>query len=224
MKKFLALLLTLAMAVGLSACGILFEPDTALENLEGVVIRAKTNSSDDEDRPFVFYVIRDGVAEPISQEQAKEIAPEAISASFYDEAEETVRWFAQLIYVPKAEDFDADNFTYRRESWLATDYGEQFRVYYSRWSGAQRDVHERATEVMLRGVYFFHDGNPDQWFGRDYSNGTRILTSFTVISNGDALLVSRQEENAVYVPLEDGSFQLLLECPANSELEYVWFP
>ena len=148
-------------------------------------------------------------------------APEAVTGSEYEDAVTTL-WFTQLIYMPRTEMYEGEKFLYKNYPWLQTDFGEQYRVYYQNWGGPKIDAGSDVQAVMQQAAQHFHDGDINKMssFG---STGERGLTWFIVVSNGERILVQHQED-ALYLPVEDGTFRLLMECPDGGQFDYYWFP
>ena len=172
--------------------------------------------------PYEYYAIRGGDAVRIPQCVAVFAAPGAVSGSKYED-EETVWWYAALIYMPRKEMFDESIYVGLKYPWISTDFSESHRVYYHRWSGAKRMPDDAQVVVIRQAAHYFHDGDKSDWSGMVTATGERTLTSFMFISNGDRLLVQHGGK-CVYQPLADGTYQLLMECPKGGQFDYYWFP
>lgn len=181
--------------------------------------------------PYVYYAIRENGVEEVDVEAVKQVAPEMVIGEGYGSHgfvnEGVTQWFAQLIYMPRVELFDGSRFARRNDPWLPTEFGENIRIYYRVWSGEDREAGPEIESVMLQAAYAFHDGDPEKWIGRgggpddDFS---RILTSFLLTYNAETLFVENREDN-LYRPMEDGTFQLVMEMPDESSyITYYWFP
>jgi hypothetical protein len=168
--------------------------------------------------PFEYYVVRDGDAVRIPRWVAVFGAPEIISGSKYED-EHTAQWFTRLSYWKR---YGIDPLLDRSGSWLPTEFGEKYRIYYENWGGPKIDAGSDVQAVMQQAAQYFHDGDINKMssFG---STGERGLTWFIVVSNGERILVQHQED-ALYLPVEDGTFRLLMECPKGGRFDYFWFP
>ena len=172
--------------------------------------------------PFEYYAVRGQDAVRIPQWIVVFSTPEAVSGSKYED-EVTTQWFTQLIYMPRTEMYEGEKFLYKNYPWLQTDFGEQYRVYYQNWGGPKIDAGTDVQAVMRQTAHEFHDGDPDNWCSMDNASGERGLTWFIVVSDGKQTLVQHQED-ALYLPLEDGAFRLVMECPEDGQFDYYWFP
>ena len=77
--------------------------------------------------------------------------------------------------------------------------------------------------VMRQAAHAFHDGDPDSWCSMDNASGERGLTWFIVVSDGKQILVQHQED-ALYLPMDDGTFRIVMKCPEDGQFDYYWFP
>ena len=171
--------------------------------------------------PVEYYAVRGGDAVRVPILMALLAEPEAVSGSKYED-EVTSQWFVELIYMPRVEMFDGHKFLSRNDPWIPTEFGEKYRIYYENWGGPKIDAGSDVQAVMQRAAHHFHDGDINKMssFG---STGERGLTWFIIVSDGERILVQHQKE-ALYLPMADGSFQLLMECPQGGQFDYFWFP
>lgn len=168
--------------------------------------------------PFEYYAVRGGDAVRVPTLVALLSQPEAVTSSKYED-EATSQWFARLSYWKR---YGIDPVLDRSGSWLPTEFGEKYRIYYQNWGGPKNDAGTDVQAVMRQAAHYFHDGDIDNMtsFG---SSGERGLTWFIVASNGERLLVQHQED-ALYLSMPDGTFRLLMECPEGGQFDYYWFP
>jgi len=172
--------------------------------------------------PFEYYAVRGGDAARVPGWVMLFAGSDAITGSKYDD-EVTTQWFVELIYMPRVELFDSGEFLGRHYSWLPTDFSESHRVYYHRWAGPKRNPDDETLAVMRQAAQTLHSGSRNTWSSMVNATGERTLTWFIFVSNGDSLLVQHRE-GGLYLPMEDGTFQLLMECPQGGQFDYYWFP
>ena len=221
MKKWLALVLVLVLAVVVCIAGYFWMVGTA-----DCVVRVDTGlyGLGNGLEPNEYYVIRDGAAEQVPLWVVELIAPEAVSCGRFED-EVTTWWHAQLIYVPRVGLFDSKLFLGRNRPWITTDFGENYRIYYRHSGGPQVEAWEEIHSGMQQAAQFFHDGDPNEFISGGYDSPDRILTSFTVVSDGESILIMRQWED-LYLVMPDGTFQLVLQLPelGDIDFDYFWFP
>ena len=169
---------------------------------------------------YAYYAICGDHAVRVAPWVLEQLAPEAISGSKYKDME-TTQWFTRLMYVYDVSHFESKDFLQRNHPWLPTDFGERYRVYYHRWAGEERMPDAVQQAVLVHAAEKLHSGDIE-----DYSmmgGLDRGLTWYILVSNGEKLLLQHKEET-LYRPLEDGTFQLLMECPQDGQFDYFWFP
>ena len=198
-----------------------------LEGLECLVqVHTQAGSLSGSDRdPYTYYAIRESGVEQVDAEEVALIAPEMLDpvSSDYDNGE-TSRWFVELMYAPRVENYDSKGFSARNQPWLPTDFGENVRIYYSRWSHSDREMKAESgiEQVMLQTAYALFTEDLEK-----YSAGNEPawqLTWFMVTANADTFFVEDRDNN-LYRPMPDGSLQLLLEMPDNvTAVSRFWFP
>lgn len=171
---------------------------------------------------YAYYAICGDNAVRVAPWVLEQLAPEAISGNKYKDTMVTHQWFAHLYYMPRVEMFNGDKFLSRNDPWMPTEFGEKYRVYYQGWSGTKIDAGTEVQAVMVDAAHYFHDGDINNMSSYSYS-GERGLTWYILVSNGEKLLLQHKEET-LYRPLEDGTFQLLMECPPDGQFDYFWFP
>ena len=219
MKKYfpvIAVVLILALVVGICVGSYYLPVMTA----DCIVRVSYTGFAQLFNEPFVYYAICGTEAVRVSEKVVEQLAPKAISGSKYGDVS-TAQWFERLIYVSHVKYFDYKDFLWRNDPWLATEFGEKYRVYYDHHAGGERMPNEKEQAVMLQAAQSMHSGDIDDWS----SGGSmeRTLTWFILISNGEQMMLQHKEE-ALYRPMEDGTFELLMECPVGGQFDYFWFP
>ena len=170
--------------------------------------------------PFEYYAICGTEAVRVSEQVVEQLAPEAISGSRYGDVSST-EWFAHLYHAHRASYFGAKDFLERNDPWLPTDFGETYRVYYHHWHGAERMPDEKEQQILVNTAQQMHSGDIN-----DFSSAggpARGLTWYILVSHGEQKLVQLKEE-ALYRPMEDGTFAHLMDCPAGGQFDYFWFP
>ena len=170
--------------------------------------------------PFEYYAICGTEAVRVSEQVVEQLAPMAISGSRYGDVSST-EWFAHLYYAHRVPYFQATDFLYRNDPWLPTDFGETYRVYYHHWHGAERMPDEKEQQILVNAAQQMHSGDIN-----DFSSAggpARGLTWYILVSHGEQKLVQLKEE-ALYRPMEDGTFAHLMDCPAGGQFDYFWFP
>ena len=167
-----------------------------------------------------YYAICGNHAIRVSEQVLEQLAPKVLSGSKYGDLSST-QWFARLHYVPYLSYFQSEHFLHRNYPWLATEFGEKYRVYYHHWTGAERTPNEKEQQVLLNAAQTLHSGDIDDYTS---SNGIeRGLTYYVLISNGEQMLLQHEGEG-LYRPMEDGTFELIMKIPNGGDLEYIWFP
>ena len=90
-----------------------------LEGLECLVqVHTQAGSLSGSDRdPYTYYAIRESSVEQVDAEAVALIAPEMLDpvSSDYDNGE-TSRWFVELMYAPRVENYDSKGFSARNSS------------------------------------------------------------------------------------------------------------
>lgn len=199
----------------------------ALEGLECLVqVHTQAGSLSGSDRdPNTYYAIRESGVEQVEVEAVGLIAPEMLDPAGSDsDNEETSSWFVELMYAPRVENYDSEDFSDRNRPWLPTDFGENVRIYYSRWSHSDRDMkaEPEIEQAMLQGAYALFTEDLEK-----YSAGNKLawqLTWFMVTANGDTIFIEDRDDN-LYRPMPDSSLQLLIEMPDDvTDISYFWFP
>lgn len=170
--------------------------------------------------PYAYYAVRGTDAVRVAPWVLEQIAPEVISGSKYGDVAST-QWFAHLYYAPYLSYFQSEQFLERDNPWMPTDFGENYRVYYDHWHGAERMPEEQEQKVLLDAAQTLHSGDINDWSS---TNGIdRGLTWYILVSNGDQMLLQLKEEQ-LYRPMVDGSFELVMDCPESGQFDYYWFP
>ena len=218
MKKWIAIVLAvLVVLLGAAAwIGSYFLPVYAADCVVRVSFTGLSNIFHE------YYAVLGDRAVRVADWVVEDICPEAISGDKYKDTK-TTQWITSLIYVPRAEMFDGEQFLYRNYPWLPTDFGEQYRVYYHNRGGPKNDAGPEVQTAMEQAARYFHDGDINNWSSMSNGTGDRELTWFIFVSDGNNLLVQLKED-ALYLPNGDGTFQLLMECPAEGQFDYFWFP
>lgn len=171
--------------------------------------------------PFEYYAIRGDDAVRIPGWLVLLMNPEAAAGSKYDD-QETTQWFAQMIYMPRAEMFEESIYVGLGYPWIDTDFSTAHRIYYHRWSGPSRVPDEQALAVMRRAFHDFHDGDPSDDVSLTTATGEKTLLSLMFVTDGSKLVVQRGRK--LYLPMEDGSFLEVMECDKYGQFDYYWFP
>ncbi len=168
--------------------------------------------------PFEYYAVRGNDAVRIPALVAFLAEPEIVTGDKFED-EVTSQWFVRLSYWKR---YGLNLTLDENGSWLPTDFGEKHRIYYQNWGGPKNDAGTDVQMVMWHAAHYFHDGDINNMssFG---SSGERGLTWFIVVSDGERILVQHQED-ALYLPLADGTFRLLMECPRGGQFDYFRFP
>ena len=170
---------------------------------------------------YAYYAVCGNFVFGVSEDVAQELAPEAVSGSPYGDMSST-QWFTHLNYAPYLSYFESKEFVYRNHSWLPTEFGEQYRVYYDHRHGAERAPDEKEQQAMVHAAQTLHHGSIDDWTMFDGIG--RQLTWYILVSNGEQMLLQLEEE-ALYRVMEDGTLVKLMGAPpGGGQFEYFWFP
>lgn len=170
--------------------------------------------------PYEYYAVCGTEAVPVSTWVLEQIAPEAISGSSFGDTAPT-QWLAHLYYAHRASHFGANEFLERNDPWLPTDFGETYRVYYHHWHGADRMPEETELQMLVDAAHSLHTGDINDWSSA--GGPARGLTWYILVSDGERHLLQHKEE-ALYLPLEDGTFAHIMDCPEDGQFDYYWFP
>lgn len=171
--------------------------------------------------PFEYYAVRDTDTVRVPYIVAVLAAPEAVTSSEYED-EETAWWYGEMIFMPRKEMFDESIYVGLQYPWIDTDFSESHRIYYHRWSGAKRMPDDGQAAVMRQAFHYFHDGDSSDYVSLKPATGEKTLASFMFVSNGENLLVEHGRK--LYMPMDDGTFQLIMECGKTGRFDYYWFP
>lgn len=216
MKKWLAILLALVLAVTVWIGSYYLPVWTA----DCIVRVSYTGFNALFREPYAYYAVCGDNAVCISPWVLEQIAPEAISRSVYNDVSST-QWFAHLYYAHRVPYFQAKEFLDRNDPWLPTKFGENYRVYYDHWHGAERLPDEREQQVLVGAAETLHSGDINDWSSA--GGPARGLTWYILVSNGEKQLLQLKEE-ALYLPMEDGTFRHIMDCPEGGQFDYFWFP
>ena len=219
MKKWLPLLavvLILALVVGICVGSYYLPVMTA----DCIVRVSYTGFAQLFHEPFVYYAVCGNEAVRVSEQVVEQLEPKAISGSKYGDLSST-QWFTHLFYMKQPIGFQSKKFLYGDNPWLPTNFGESYRVYYDHWGGAERMPDEQEQQVLVDAAQTLHSGDINDFSSTD--GIYRGLTWYILVSNGEHMLVQLKEE-ALYRPMEDGTFELLMECPVGGQFDYFWFP
>lgn len=162
--------------------------------------------------PYEYYALNNRGAIRVPGFLAKAaLGPDAEARTIYDDAE-TAYWFATLQY-------GKDELTSDSKLHLDTSFGPGYWLVYDNWIRGTPAPGEEDFALMLRAAESLHDGDLDNWIWQ--GGGATGLTSFMVIRNRDRYLL---EENGrrLLLPLEDGGFQEMMDCPEGGHFD-CWF-
>lgn len=183
------------------------------------------------DQPrYEYYAIGKSGVEQVNEETVKGIAPEVLFKNLrkgpYFGSAGTYQWYIKLMYAPQVEAFESEDFLYRNSSWMPTDLGENFRVYYSYWGPGHANqappLDPEVTKVMLQAAHFSYTTNPDVILPE--SGLPQILEDFMVTVNDGRILLEAQAVG-LFLPMEDGSLLQVFETDqALISASYFWFP
>ena len=169
---------------------------------------------------YAYYAVCGNFVFGVSEDVAQQMAPEVVSGSPYGDMSYT-QWFTHLYYAPYLSYYESKEFVYRNHPWLATEFGEQYRVYYDHWRGTKREPDKKEQQAMVHAAQTLHSGDLEDW---SMSDGIgRQLTWYMLVSNGEQMLLQLEEE-ALYRVMEDGSLVKLMSAPSGGQFEYFWFP
>ena len=176
---------------------------------------------------YEYYAIRDSGVEIIDEETAGAFDRRLVDSDLRESGnrfgnEGTKRWFAQLMYAPRVENYDSERYMYRNHYWLPTEFEDNVRIYYSYRGPAEEKAEPEIEQVMLQAAHTFFTEDLEK-----YRAGNELawqLTCFMVTVNGDTVFIEDRDNN-LYRPMPDGSLQLLIEMPNTySRVSYYWFP
>ena len=178
---------------------------------------------------YEYYAILEKGVEPLDEEMARAIDPKLVDTDRREQGtifgnEGTNRWYTRLIYAPQVENFHSEQFRYRNIPWLPTEWGEHIRIYYSCWDAGKTDLRitpdveaamrQSAYGLFTKDLEIYDIGNEE----------VCMLLGFMTVSNDGRILVEVQSQG-LYLPMPDGSLQLLIELPHSmNTVSYFWFP
>lgn len=218
MKKWIAIICAVVLAL-LFWAGAYFWP---VWTADCVVRVSYTGFNGILHEPYEYYAVSGNDAVKVSEWVLQMAAPEAISGNKYKD-QKTTQWITELIYMPRVDAFESKEFLQRNNPWLPTDFGENYRVYYHRWGGAERMPDEAEQALMVRAAETLHSGDIEDWSSMGAALGERGLTWFIVASNGEQVMLQHREER-LYRIRDDGSLEAVMDCPQGGQFDYYWFP
>ena len=162
--------------------------------------------------PCEYYALNDRGAIRVPGFLAKAVlGTDAEERTIYDDTE-TAYWFATLQY-------GKDDLTSDSKPHLDTSFGPGYWLVYDNWTRSTPAPGEEDIALMLRAAEFLHDGDLDNWAWQ--GGGATGLTSFMAIRNGNQYLLEENEQRLL-LPLEDGGFQKMMDCPKGGHFD-CWF-
>ncbi len=162
--------------------------------------------------PYEYYALNECGAVRIPGFLAKAaLGAEAEERTIYDDTE-TAYWFATLQY-------GKDELTSDSEPHLDTSFGPGYWLVYDNWTCSTPAPREEDIAFMLRAAESLHNGDLENWVWQ--GGGATGLTSFMVIRNGEQYLLI-ENDRRLLLPLEDGSFRKMMDCPEGGHFD-CWF-
>ena len=215
-KQLLILVLILGLIAGICVASYYLPVMTA----DCVVRVAYRGFSQLFNEPYEYYAVCGSTAVQVAPWVLEQIAPEAIEGSVYGDLS-SAHWFTRLYYAPYLSYYESEKFLERNDPWLSTEFGEKYRVYYHHWHGEERMPDETEQQVLVNAAETLHSGDINDISSSDGIG--RGLTWYILVANGEQMLLQLKEE-ALYRPLEDGSFAHIMDCPEGGQFDYYWFP
>lgn len=179
----------------------------------GCVVRVSFNGLDNMFHiPYEYYALNDRGAIRVPGFLAKAVlGSDTEERTIYDDSE-TAYWFATLQY-------GKDELASDRKPHLNTSFGPGYWLVYDNWTCSTPTPGEEDLALMIRAAEALHDGDLDNWVWQ--GGGTTGLASFMVIRNRDQYLLEENGERLL-LPLKDGSFQKIMDCPKGGHFD-CWF-
>lgn len=204
--------LLLIVALLLAAAALLLRCLLALWGA-GCVVRVSFTGLDNMFHiPYEYYALNDHGAVRIPGFLVKAaLGANAEERTIYDDTE-TAYWFAALQY-------GKDELTSDSKPHLDTSFGPGYWLIYDNWTRSTPAPGGEDLALMLRAAEALHDGDLGNWVWR--GGGAIGLTSFMVIRSGDQYLLEEREQRLL-LPLEDGSFRKMMDCPEGGRFD-CWF-
>lgn len=162
--------------------------------------------------PYEYYALDSRGAVRVPGFLAKaSLGADAEERTIYDDTE-TAYWFATLQY-------GKDELTADDRPHLETSFGPDYWLLYDNWTRSTPPPGKEDITLMLRAAETLHDGDLENWVWQ--GGGAIGLTSFMVIRNDDRYLLV-ENDNRLLLPLEDGSFREIMDCPIGGNFD-CWF-
>lgn len=208
-RKYLYLLIVTLLLV---AVVLLLRPLLALWEADCVVRVSFTGLNNIFHVPYEYYALNDHGAVRVPGFLVKAVlGADAEERTIYDDTE-TSYWFATLQY--GKDELDSDS-----KPHLDTSFGSGYWLVYENWTRSTPAPRDEDLTLMLRAAESLHDGDLDNWVWQ--GGGATGLIYFTVIRNGDQYLL-KVNDRQLLLPLEDGGFRKIMDCPDGGEFDY-WF-
>lgn len=202
-RKYLFLLIV---ALFLAAAGLLLRFLLALWGANCVVRVSFTGLDNMFHIPYEYYALDDRGAVRVPGFLAKAVLGADIEERSSSDDTETAYWFATLRYTE-------DELTLDRMSHLSTSFGPGYWLVYRNWTNNTPAPEEEDLALMLRAAESFYDGQGD---------GATALTSFMVMRNGNQYLLEERDRRLL-LPLKDGGFREIMDCPEGGYFDYYFF-
>lgn len=199
-------------ALFLAIVVLLLRPLLALWRADCVVRVSFTGLDNMFHIPYEYYALNDRRAVRVPGFLAEAaLGADTDERTIYDDTE-TAYWFATLQY-------GKDELTSDSKPHLGTSFGTDYWLVYENWTRSTPAPGEEDIALMLRAAESLHNGDLENWVWQ--GGGATGLTSFMVIRNGDQYLL---EENGqrLLLPLENGSFRKMMDCPKGGHFD-CWF-
>ncbi|MCI8422320.1 MAG: hypothetical protein HFF50_02140 [Lawsonibacter sp.] len=179
----------------------------------GCVVRVSFNGLDNMFHiPYEYYALNDRGAIRVPGFLAKAVlGSDTEKRTIYDDSE-TAYWFVTLQY--RKDELASD-----RKPHLDTSFGAGYWLVYDNWTRSTPIPGEEDLALMIRAAEALHDGDLDNWVWQ--GGGATGLASFMVIRNRDQYLLEENGERLL-LPLEDGGFQKIMNCPTGGHFD-CWF-
>jgi len=204
-------LLLSAAALLLAAAVVLLRPLLALWGADCVVRVSFTGLDNMFHIPYEYYALEDDRAVRVPGFLAKAIlGADTEERTIYDDTE-TAYWLATLQYGKDPLTSDKPH--------LETSFGPGYWLVYENWTDMTPAPGEEDIAFMGRAAENLHDGDLENWVWQ--GGGATGLTSFMIIRNGEQYLLI-ENDRRLLLPLEDGSFRKIMDCPEGGDFD-CWF-
>lgn len=199
-------------AVLLAAAALLSRPLPALWGADCVVRVSFTGRDNMFHVPYEYYALDERGAVRIPGFLAKAVlGADAEEKTIYDDMD-TACWYAALQY-------GKDETTSDGQAYLETSFGPDCWLTYDQWTRSTPAPEDEDLAIMLRAAETLHDGDLNNWVWQ--GGGVTGLISFMVIRSGDQYLLEK-DDRQLLLPLKDGSFRKVMDCPEGGHFD-CWF-